>query len=373
MRGNAHSSPSRNGVRPQNGKHRGVPDVILPVLDEAAAIPWVLERMPPDCDPLVVDNGSTDGWGDIALRLGARVIVEPVPGFGAACFAGLEASRADLVCFMDCDGSLGGVGLDGARPRAVRQQPVDPSAGRIHRAGVSAAIHPARSTLAQWKRAASATSRSSRTSTTASRRWPTASSRSPAPCRRARWRRRSSTRWTSSASAASPSRRIRSACNYTADDGEQYVLNLIDTPGHVDFSYEVTRSLAACEGALLLVDASQGVEAQTLANAYLAVENNLEIIPVINKIDLPSAAARRGAAPDRGHHRPRRRAARSWPAPRQGTGVDEILEAIVERLPPPERRSRRAAQGADLRLLVRPLPRRRHRRPRDRRRAAHRA
>src|SRR5246500_2635573 len=122
--------------------------------------------------------------------------------------------------------------------------------------------------------------------------------------------------------------------NYKANDGQQYVLNLIDTPGHVDFSYEVTRSLAACEGALLLVDASQGVEAQTLANAYLAVENNLEIIPVINKIDLPSAQpeeARRQIQDIVGLDG----AGAILASAKQGTGVPEILEAIVERLPPP--------------------------------------
>jgi len=122
--------------------------------------------------------------------------------------------------------------------------------------------------------------------------------------------------------------------NYTAKSGDQYVLNLIDTPGHVDFSYEVTRSLAACEGALLLVDASQGVEAQTLANAYLAVDNNLEIIPVINKIDLPSAQpdeAKRQIEDIIGLDS----STSILASAKEGTGVKDILEAIIARLPPP--------------------------------------
>jgi GTP-binding protein LepA len=122
--------------------------------------------------------------------------------------------------------------------------------------------------------------------------------------------------------------------NYTAKDNQQYVLNLIDTPGHVDFSYEVSRSLAACEGALLVVDASQGVEAQTLANVYLALEHNLEIIPVLNKIDLP------GAEPDRVISEIEEIigldcSGAILASAKEGIGIDEILEAIVERVPPP--------------------------------------
>jgi GTP-binding protein LepA len=122
---------------------------------------------------------------------------------------------------------------------------------------------------------------------------------------------------------------------YTAKDGLDYVLNLIDTPGHVDFSYEVSRSLAACEGALLVVDASQGVEAQTLANVYLALENNLEIIPVLNKIDLPSAEPERIAAEiEELIGLDCTEAVRA--SAKEGVGVPEILEEIVKKVPAPK-------------------------------------
>lgn len=122
--------------------------------------------------------------------------------------------------------------------------------------------------------------------------------------------------------------------HYTALDGQEYILNLIDTPGHVDFTYEVSRSLAACEGALLVVDASQGVEAQTLANVYLAVDNNLEIVPIINKIDLPSA--------DPEHVKQEIETRIGIPcdeavsiSAKTGFGIDEVLEKIIHAIPAP--------------------------------------
>ncbi len=121
---------------------------------------------------------------------------------------------------------------------------------------------------------------------------------------------------------------------YKAKDGEEYEFNLIDTPGHVDFTYEVSRSLAACEGAILIVDASQGVEAQTLANVYLAIENNLEVLPVINKIDLPSAR------PDEVKKEIEEvigldASAAPLISAKEGLGIDDVLEAITTAFPPP--------------------------------------
>jgi GTP-binding protein LepA len=123
--------------------------------------------------------------------------------------------------------------------------------------------------------------------------------------------------------------------NYKAKDGLDYVLNLMDTPGHVDFAYEVSRSLAACEGSLLVVDASQGVEAQTLANVYQAIDNNHEIVPVLNKIDLPAAE------PERVRQQIEDvigidASEAVMASAKSGIGIEDVLEAIVTRLPAPK-------------------------------------
>jgi GTP-binding protein LepA len=134
--------------------------------------------------------------------------------------------------------------------------------------------------------------------------------------------------------------------SYTAKDGREYELNLIDTPGHVDFTYEVSRSLAACEGAILVVDASQGVQAQTLSNLFLALDAGLEIIPVLNKIDLPGAEPERRAQEIIDLIGARREEILSVSA-KEGTGIPELLEAIVHRVPPP-----RGKEDAPLRALI---------------------
>src|SRR6266850_4102579 len=136
------------------------------------------------------------------------------------------------------------------------------------------------------------------------------------------------------------------ALTYEAHDGKTYRLNLIDTPGHVDFAYEVSRSLAACEGALLVVDASQGVEAQTVANCYAAIEQGVTVVPVLNKIDLPVAEPERVIAEiediigiDASN------AIRV--SAKTGEGVDDVLEAVIARIPPPQ-----GDPGAPLQALV---------------------
>src|SRR6476661_968050 len=133
---------------------------------------------------------------------------------------------------------------------------------------------------------------------------------------------------------------------YQAEDGQTYELNLIDTPGHVDFHYEGSRSLAACEGAVLVVDASQGVEAQTLANVYLAVNNNLNIVPVINKIDLP-AADPEGVKRQIEDHIGLDASGAILASAKEMKGIDDILEAVVAKVPPPK-----ADRSATLRALI---------------------
>jgi len=154
---------------------------------------------------------------------------------------------------------------------------------------------------------------------------------------------------------------------YPARDGQTYELNLIDTPGHVDFAYEVSRSLAACEGAILVVDAAQGIEAQTLANLYQAVEAGLTLVPVVNKIDLDAAQPEMVAeeiADVTGIPRDQV----IFASAKQGIGTQDILEAVIARVPPPHGNPAAPLPRTDLRFALRHVSRRHHLRARRRRR-----
>ena len=154
--------------------------------------------------------------------------------------------------------------------------------------------------------------------------------------------------------------------DFEAADGAKYRLNLVDTPGHVDFSYEVSRAIASCEGALLLIDATQGVEAQTISNMYMALEHDLEILPVVNKMDLPSAdieAVRHQIDHDLG-------LIGEMAVPvsaKTGEGVLQLLNSLVEYIPRAERRPKRLTESVDFRFPLRFLSRRYHTYPRFRR------
>ena len=156
----------------------------------------------------------------------------------------------------------------------------------------------------------------------------------------------------------------------TPATAKHYELNLIDTPGHVDFHYEVSRSLACCEGAMLVVDAAQGVEAQTLANAFAAMNSGLHIVPVINKIDLHQRPHRRSAARDGAFARRSIPAKCSRCSAKAGLGIEELLDAVIDRVPPPSGDPDGVLAGDGVRFALRRLPRRDHLCPRHERHAS---
>ena len=310
-------------------------------------------------------SGAATACATPSWRRGSGVTVSvgvAVPHAGETDVAVL--ARADRALY-----SVKAAGRDGVALANDEPLPVD-ARHRLSRLGQVAAHGPdayPESPYAWQTRRTSATSRSSPTSTTASRRWPTASSRSRRRSIRAQMREQLLDSMDLERERGITIKAQAVRVFYEARDGETYQLHLIDTPGHVDFTYEVSRSLAACEGALLVVDASQGVEAQTLANTYLAVDAGLELIPCLNKIDLP------GAEPERVAEEVSELLGEPADTIRRisgktGEGVEDVLEELVAEGAAAGRRPRRPAARADLRLRVRPVPRRGRLHPRRRRR-----